>query len=69
MSGMPAFVRHFKVAGFVVTVSLPPLERGEVSSAAIEWSPRAPRMDVEFTAAERTEYQRKLMDAIAAAGA
>ena len=63
MSAQPAFVRTFVVAGFTAEVSVPRIATG-VASAVVEWSPRVPRFEVDFTAAQRTEYQRKLMQAI-----
>ncbi len=61
MSAVRACVRTFTIGRFTAEVSIPPLERGAVSSVATEWSPRVPRFEVDFTPAQRVEYQRKLI--------
>ena len=58
MSATSARVSTFKVGRFVAEARL--LD-GAIS---IEWQPRVPRFQVDFTEAQRGEYRMKLMGAI-----
>ncbi len=64
MTAALARVEKFVVGAFTAEVSVPPLEAGVVKCAVVEWDPRVPRFDVDFTPAQRAEYHRKLINAV-----
>lgn len=64
MTAAPALVRTFEVAGFTAEVSVPRLQRGVVGSAVVEWSPRVPDFNRDFSKEQRLEYRLKLIGAI-----
>jgi hypothetical protein len=55
----------FEVAGFTADVSMPRVDAGLVTSAVVEWTPRVPNFETDFTAEHRAEYRLKLITAIA----
>ncbi len=61
----PALVHTWQVGRFKVTLSVPPLHRGDVAHASVEWSPRLPER---LTTKEVTAYQRGLAAALAKLG-
>ena len=59
-----AFSRTWPVGRYKVTMDLPKVKAGTVQCVSMEWDPHLPQS---LTREERRQYQRGLMNALAAA--
>lgn len=60
-----ALVHTWQVGRYQVTLTVPPLQRGHIVHASVEWAPRLPGR---LTTKEITAYQRGLAAALSKLG-